>query len=186
MHRRKRARADASIGVFLPITPMLDMVFQLLLFFIMNYHPSALEGQMELSLPASEGVKSPDNPSPPPPGEAPPDELPINITVEARVQQDPTSTVGRTLSVSVKDDTTGATPVAGGGANDPGNVQLYKNLTETLKKMREGAANKSGIRVTGDSQLPWEMMVRIMDCCRNAGFDNVGFSPPPDLNVGAP
>ena len=34
------------------ITPMLDLAFQVLLFFIMTYHPSQLEeGQMDLSLP---------------------------------------------------------------------------------------------------------------------------------------
>ena len=29
------------------ITPMLDMAFQLMAFFIMTYHPSALEGHID-------------------------------------------------------------------------------------------------------------------------------------------
>src|SRR2546423_10718335 len=45
-------------GVELPITPMLDMAFQLLMFFIMTYHPSALEGHMDLSLPAAGEAKA--------------------------------------------------------------------------------------------------------------------------------
>lgn len=38
----------------LPITPMLDMSFQLLSFFIMTFHPSPTEGQIALTLPPSE------------------------------------------------------------------------------------------------------------------------------------
>ena len=30
---------------------MLDMTFQLLFFFLLNYHPTAPEGQMDLALP---------------------------------------------------------------------------------------------------------------------------------------
>src|SRR5947207_2085199 len=46
-----RPRSEAAPEVELPITPMLDMAFQLLTFFLFTYHPSALEGQMELALP---------------------------------------------------------------------------------------------------------------------------------------
>jgi biopolymer transport protein ExbD len=49
----RRRKAEASgVEPTLPITPMLDMAFQLLAFFIFTYHPSDLEGQMDLSLPA--------------------------------------------------------------------------------------------------------------------------------------
>ena len=55
MHgRRKKPEADSKI--VLPITPMLDMTFQLLFFFIINFHPADLEGQMDMALP-SEKVK---------------------------------------------------------------------------------------------------------------------------------
>src|SRR3954453_11888023 len=39
-----------GINLSLIITPMLDMSFQLLAFFIMTYHPSALEGHIPGSL----------------------------------------------------------------------------------------------------------------------------------------
>src|SRR5947209_14295728 len=48
---RKRKR-EPGLDVELPITPMLDMAFQLFAFFVFMYHPSALEGQMQLNLPA--------------------------------------------------------------------------------------------------------------------------------------
>src|SRR5947209_1976009 len=48
----RHAKKDPAPGVVLPITPMLDMAFQLLTFFIMTYHPSQLEGQVDLLLPS--------------------------------------------------------------------------------------------------------------------------------------
>ena len=51
--RRRELKADKGVEIDLPIVPFLDMSFQILFFFIMSYHPSALEGQMDLSLPAA-------------------------------------------------------------------------------------------------------------------------------------
>jgi biopolymer transport protein ExbD len=39
----------------LPITPMLDMSFQLLAFFILTFRPSPTEGQIALALPKEDG-----------------------------------------------------------------------------------------------------------------------------------
>src|ERR1700722_17708767 len=44
-----------------PITPMLDMAFQLLSFFILTFHPDAqFEVEMDLALPAKESSKAKD------------------------------------------------------------------------------------------------------------------------------
>src|SRR6516164_148323 len=56
-HRRK---AEPGPEVELPITPMLDMAFQLLAFFILTYHPSALEGQVALAQPAAGQARAKD------------------------------------------------------------------------------------------------------------------------------
>src|SRR5205085_7426088 len=47
-------RADSAPAVVLPITPMLDMTFQLMFFFLTTFNPSSVkEGQMDMSLPAN-------------------------------------------------------------------------------------------------------------------------------------
>jgi biopolymer transport protein ExbD len=46
-HRRHHEDASGGVNLNLVITPMLDMSFQLLAFFIMTYHPSALEASIE-------------------------------------------------------------------------------------------------------------------------------------------
>ncbi len=50
--RMPRERAATGVNLGLIVTPMLDMSFQILAFFIMTYHPSALEGQVTGSLAA--------------------------------------------------------------------------------------------------------------------------------------
>src|SRR5262245_16282224 len=50
-HRRSVAgTGSAGVQLSLIVTPMLDMSFQILAFFIMTYHPSALEGHIPGSL----------------------------------------------------------------------------------------------------------------------------------------
>src|SRR5207245_5733409 len=86
--RRKR-KGDPGPEVELPITPMLDMAFQLLTFFIFTYHPSALEVQMELSLPATGEARAKDvkdvDPTKASDGEI---EEPSQVTVIAKTQLD--------------------------------------------------------------------------------------------------
>ena len=45
-----RHRPKTVDGVEVPITPMLDMAFQLLTFFILTYHPMPVEGQFVMNL----------------------------------------------------------------------------------------------------------------------------------------
>jgi biopolymer transport protein ExbD len=51
MSRRHRRHSDDAVQPDLPITPMLDMSFQLLAFFIMTFNPVPTEGQIAMSLP---------------------------------------------------------------------------------------------------------------------------------------
>lgn len=51
-HQKKKKRKAEEITI--PITPMLDMAFQLLTFFILTFHPMPSEGQFSMNLlPAS-------------------------------------------------------------------------------------------------------------------------------------
>jgi biopolymer transport protein ExbD len=45
---RKKSNMDEEVNV--PITPMLDMAFQLLTFFILTYKPAPAEGQFSMNL----------------------------------------------------------------------------------------------------------------------------------------
>jgi biopolymer transport protein ExbD len=54
MHRPNRMPTD-HVEPDLPITPMLDMSFQLLSFFIMTFRPAPTEVQIAMALPPAEG-----------------------------------------------------------------------------------------------------------------------------------
>lgn len=51
----KRTRSTVRSGVELNMTPMIDVVFQLLAFFLMTFRVSVVEGDFELRLPAPDG-----------------------------------------------------------------------------------------------------------------------------------
>jgi biopolymer transport protein ExbD len=53
MSRKHRQKVE-FVEPDLPITPMLDMSFQLLAFFIMTFKPAPTEGQIAMSLPPAE------------------------------------------------------------------------------------------------------------------------------------
>ena len=54
----KRKLDEDQSEVQIPIPAMLDVVFQLLAFFIMNFHPTSVaEGQMDMFLPATSQAK---------------------------------------------------------------------------------------------------------------------------------
>jgi len=150
------------------------MAFQMLAFFIFTYHPSDLEGQMELNLPDKQEAAAetqPDKPLPSDPlSEAP--EIPADITVILRTQHD--GRLDGDISQITVRDRTGADQTVADAA------ELLKHLT----KMREGIDNKDSVKIQGDGRLKWAKVVEIMDVCRKAGFKDVGFAPPPDLVPG--
>ena len=164
-----RRKPEAGPEPNLPVTPMLDMAFQLLAFFVMTYHPSDLEGQMELSLP-SEAItkaKSAEEVKSDAASEAKPLELPTNVTVIVRTQHDNVNN-GLISDLSLQDDA---------GLHPVGNS--LSNLRDELKKRSETVENKENIKIQADAKLKWEEVVNVMDVCHQTGFKNVSFVKPP-------
>ena len=162
-----RRRRDPVLDVELPITPMLDLAFQVLLFFILTYHPSQLEGQLELLLPDSaegaaaapvEQSQSMDSPIP---------ELPSEVTVVLKTHHDGEN-IGGVSQITVQSPE---------GVKD---VQGREELRKYLQKLRPGLINQNDIKVQGESKLKTAYLIEIMDDCIRAGFKNVSFGRPPD------
>jgi biopolymer transport protein ExbD len=168
--RRQRAVIDSK--VVLPITPMLDLTFQLLFFFIFNFHPADLEGQMDLSLPTAadkqahraEDVK-PDAKS----DKEPELEFPSDLTVKVRTQLDGVND-GEISAIFVRSIE---------GKEEP--VEGLAGLKKYLEQKRATLTNKEAIKVQGDGKLRVRSIMRVMDVCRQSGFKNVSFVPPEDL-----
>ena len=168
----RRHRSEAAPEVSLPITPMLDMAFQLLTFFIFTYHPSGLEGQMDLNLPSEKTAAAKDKEQMRP--DTAPDKAqdlvpPSDLTVIVRTQQDGVN--NGIISALTLEQASGPKPV-----ND------LKALQAELTEARKGTPNDA-IKIQGDGKLKWSAVVQVMDVCHKAGFNNISFVPPPDFGL---
>jgi biopolymer transport protein ExbD len=169
----RRRTQEPMPGVVLPITPMLDMAFQLLTFFIFTYHPSGLEGEMDLALP-SEAVKAAAKKDDVDPNkEANKEELefPADLTVTIRALQGGGPHDGDISALFIRNADGKEQPLADLAA-----------LGKYLEKAKETVSNKDAIKVQGDGKLKVKGLLKVMDVCRKAGFVNVSAVQPEDFN----
>jgi biopolymer transport protein ExbD len=165
-------KAEAGPEVELPITPMLDMAFQLLMFFILTYRPSMLEGHMALLLPLTPDARAATPLEVDPKTSAPEDtsELPAEVTVIVKAQEGANSD-GLTRQLLVQERQ---------GTKELG---TQEDLRKYLRQARTGLTNQNDIKIQADGQLKYAAVVEVMDTCMKAGFRNVGFAQPPNLNA---
>jgi len=166
-----------------PITPMLDLTFQLLFFFITLFDPNAgkhkIEGQMDLLLPASaekqKQAKDPNDFNPIQDSKKDED-VPLDIETDLTVvvnTQDQSDDKGKIAALFIENRGP-RTPID----YDANLMALTKYLTDERAK-----SDTASIRVQGDSKVHWSEMVRVMDACRKAGFKDVGFVQPQDYGL---
>jgi len=191
MSRRKRHPGDSGGGVALGmiITPMLDMSFQILSFFIMTYHPSALEGHINGSLvpPTKTAVHGKESNKPEDnllPDTEP--ELEASIVVFAKaVPKGGPDEHGRhdgqptTIYIKNKEDTD-LTMVADAGEDATVDASIAK-LKARLKSVLgtgAGAAMKGNVRLDCAGDMKHMYVMQLYDACKQAGFQNVAFVAP--------
>ena len=203
MAHRKSVAGGGSQGVQLGliITPMLDMAFQILAFFIMTYNPSALEGHIPGSLVPPENFAKKSKDANINPNEnllsVPEDELlpelqdAITVKVKAiqKGQEFGARTEGSPAQVFLK-TTLDEEMIA------DVNVDLKKDalpkLDARLKEMlKKGATNKTNIKIAADGELRQQYVMMIYDTIKGAkikdgdktmAFEKIHFVPPPVLN----
>jgi biopolymer transport protein ExbD len=188
--RRKRFRVHADMAsgsefsttsVF--VTPMLDMAFQILAFFVFTYSPTAVEGQFPITLAQGETA-----------GEAPnvkpdqkvasdqPTELRPTIFVEARAKER-----GKLASIRIRtpDGMTMISPPVGGDEADKSEAML-KSLAGRLVELKKQNPSEDRITIEGTPTLRWEELMRVIDVCRRtkAMTSNTSKELFPKVNLG--
>jgi biopolymer transport protein ExbD len=179
LSKQQRVKRDES-KIVLPITPMLDMTFQLLFFFIVSFNPADLEGAVELALPSEKQTAAPKDVTPEKPPELEDIKFESNLTVKVRTQTDP-ETVGEISAISILDNNAKeeyVQPSANAGRQNPLLVGLRENLIKRREMMSD---NKESIKIQGDGRLKVARIIKVMDACREAGFNNISFVPPDDF-----
>jgi biopolymer transport protein ExbD len=152
MAKRRKRPGTLHVQPDLPITPMLDMSFQLLAFFIITFRPMPSEAQLPLSLPVEQGGPSQVVPS------VDPTEQEEDLIVQVYAAD--TGTVAditaapRTGSFSLGQDT---------GA-----------LVKYLKERAEVAGGKTPrLRLEIADKLNYQYVIKMIDEARRAGFDRI-------------
>src|SRR5438067_13899264 len=137
--RRRTMRRETPLDVQLPITPMLDMSFQLLAFFVMTFQAaSAQEGRLDMFLPKAGA-----------PMAKAPEQVELTRDSDAEIDKEGDLTVvvasrgGDIESLTIREKV-GSTPVAD-----------LKELRPALVKLRAAVGNKDNIRIEADGKLKY-------------------------------
>lgn len=164
-----RPSRTMSSAIDLPITPMLDMTFQLLAFFILTFSPmSAVEGQLQFSLPASPAGRLEPLEQPPVPPATEPGTLTAPLTVVVKTVRD--GVHDGNISALILQTLEGEIAVPDLAA-----------LRAVLQSKREESAGQ--LKIAAETRLKYACLIDVMDTCLKSGFQNVGFAAPPDLGV---
>lgn len=159
--RKHKRKAEHGVDIALPITPMLDMSFQLLSFFILTFTPTPIEGQMSINLPKVDTNESAQNTEMLPPDK---DKDEYTITV--------ISDRGEIGNLSIKGPT--------GGPSLEGN-NLIAALYEHLQAIVPPSSGRAGqtITIEASPDLNYSRLIEVMDVCKKAKFESINLAPIP-------
>jgi biopolymer transport protein ExbD len=191
-HRRKPPADEGGVNLGLVITPMLDMTFQLLAFFIMTYHPSALEAHIDGKLmpPATIATAGPPGPKkdekePPPTEDVDPDKAKETVRVIVKKVAEEVKRINGVdvpvqyvqIRVRKPQDVTDPPALVDQTMDlDKEGLPLLKSELEKLRKGPGGGA--VGVVIDADPTLLYEYFIKIQDTCKAAEFPTVGFGAP--------
>lgn len=157
-HRRAATTAE---GVDLTLTSMLDVVFNILAFFVATYSPPSPERNFDVSLPPPKVGAGPADLSQP-------QDLPTDI--EQSPFQDLTVTVTALGNGDVKGIQLEMRPIAGGFDS------LAREMRATMVAMGNAPGQKlEAATIVADPGLKYRHLVAAIDACYQAGIQKVNF-----------
>ena len=155
----RRRRGGAVEEVMFPVTPMLDMAFQLLAFFVLTFKPPSSETHIDLELPTTPAAL---------PG-APEGKVPrTTLKVDSDYEND--------LWIHIQ-------------ANDLGDMKSIRlgdsevpdlpTLGRRLKRYGELLRNRPlRVRLAADDRLRYEEAARVLTICDAAGIESIRLADP--------
>lgn len=153
----KHKNETEDVAVELPITPMLDMSFQLMAFFIFTFKPAPSEGQIAMSLPE---IKGGDSAAP-----SAMDDKPVTFIVTVAGGENGTIA---NMTIREQDGPPGGEPIGAG----------YDRYGAELRKRRADLKGRpSKVTLEIGSSILHEYVVRLLDIARQAGFDDIAPVP---------
>jgi biopolymer transport protein ExbD len=188
MSARDNRTQEKPTEVSLPITPMLDMAFQLMFFFLATFNPTAhkKEGQMDLSLPSKSdaAASTPEKQDPRAESHKEEIDIPSKITISMRSHKDGRAR-GKLSALTVQTDTSRRSVE---GNEDQRQAALLKLLEDNKPKDAADPTKPKkpvSVKLESDKDMLWQEIVKIMDVCYKAGYQ-VSFVKPLDLGEADP
>ena len=178
----KRKKQEPETQIVLPVTPMLDMTFQLMFFFLTTFNPSSIkEGQMDLSLPAKSEAAAKDPSQVNPISESHKEEIEdkSTVTINLRGQKDPKNR-GRISYLTINTDNSTDEEIK---ATEEDRERILAEKLDKVKPAetvdKDGKKKVPTVRMAADSDVRWSQVMRIMDVCYKTGYQ-VSFVKPPE------
>jgi biopolymer transport protein ExbD len=154
-----RRKEEPPFDITLPITPMLDMSFQLLSFFIITFKVMPIEGQLSVNLPKLDATNTPPVDTPLP-DENKKDEYRITVYSQAGEVSLMTLTM----------------PTEAPKEEIKSFQQLFAELQRIPKPPGRGPEAIS-ITIEAAPDLNYARLIEIMDLCKRAGYESVNLMP---------
>ena len=161
MHRRRRQQTPPT-EPDLPITPMLDMSFQLMAFFILTFRPVPTEGQLALVLP-SIGV-----------GE--PSAAPLDPSEKADsyiVTVSPTGGVPTDISLQKDGELEGVTFKTTPQSQSKAMDDLYAALAKIVKDQKAANKKTPTLDIQFADEVRYQFVIKMLDDAKVAGFEKI-------------
>ncbi len=164
--RRRARQGEAADEVQFPVTPMLDMAFQLLAFFVLTFQSPTSETRLDLYLPAA------------------PVALPGSPQGQARAAPN------RRIDLELENDL-----VIRAEADDLGDLKALKlgdaplaDVAALADRLRRYATVLEGrplrVRVVADDRLRYEEAARIIGTCNAVGVASIRLADPGSTTLG--
>jgi biopolymer transport protein ExbD len=159
LKKHKRRGGNDYVEPDLPITPMLDMSFQLLAFFVTTYNPGPVEAMLPLALPKLEGGPQ------------------ATLTM-------PTDDEAEEITVQVESTENGAidgirafTKLTAAKPDDLGkdSRKLFEYLKAKVAALKGATPGKLTIEMA--DELNYQNVIKLVDESRRAGFNVVSPAP---------
>ena len=166
MRRTIRRPSDDSSKVDeLPMTPMIDIIFQLLIFFMCSMHFKELEGKLTSWLPKEGPAPSNLHVTPPP-------EIRIVMSWDA---------AAAVTHLSVERNPVGEARFDRERGRDLGGEGLWRTLGDRVERLWTVEGGRPDARVVIDAtrDVPWAHVIRTMDACKARRIDRIAFAADP-------
>jgi len=158
----RRRKKEQLVEPDLPITPMLDMSFQLLAFFVLTFRPMPQEAQLPLALPKIEGGGAANALSLPTAEE---EELIVQVYALDNGNVAGIDAAPKTGSFKIGDDTSA----------------LFKYLKDKASQAQAAGAKVPKLRLEIGEKLNYQFVIKMLDEGKRAGFTEIS---PGLLNAG--